>query len=106
MQPDKGKVSIHVSCSPTAAPMFEVLHLDCTFSCFLSDTFSCKADVSISINFLLTSSPSLNHRTTTLPCLWRSMIKYAVKLFVVAPDVNYFFEFANLGLLYIESFSC
>ena len=27
LQPDKGKVAIHVDCSPTAAPMFEVVYL-------------------------------------------------------------------------------
>lgn len=28
LQPDKGKVSIYVDCSPTAAPMFEVVYGD------------------------------------------------------------------------------
>lgn len=35
LQPDKGKVSIYVDCSPTAAPMFEVVYGDFLNSCSL-----------------------------------------------------------------------
>lgn len=32
LQPDRGKVAIHVDCSPTAAPVFEVVCFICSTS--------------------------------------------------------------------------
>lgn len=37
LQPDKGKVAIYVDCSPTAAPMFEVLFPNSAAADFFSN---------------------------------------------------------------------